>query len=150
MNKSQLADIMLADQLRWQARIDAENAPLAESRAALEDWTCERPLLRGIGMVGTGGTNRRYPHTAPRTRTVGVAAPAPDVASVNRLAAGDVEPTVLCYNINDPSNVTVRTVSDIRANGKSAKNRAPVAATARTVEAAAAHVQPTLRHDYNN
>lgn len=86
-----MADLLLADQTRWQARQDAENAPSETSRAALEDYSCERPLLRGMGMILPP---RKYPHAMPRTRIIGVAAPAPDADAIARLAACDVNATV--------------------------------------------------------
>lgn len=128
-----MADLLLADQARWQARQDAENAPTDTSRAAMDSYECETPLLRGIGMVGTSGANRRYPRPAPRTRAHGAATLPPTPEAAERLASGDVEATVLCYNVNDPENVTVRTVASFRASGDSAKNRAPVVAAPRTV-----------------
>lgn len=68
MTESQLTDILLADQARWQARQDEENAPLAESRAAMDTYECETPILRGIGMVMPP---RSYPNRQPRTRVTG-------------------------------------------------------------------------------
>lgn len=85
-----MADIMLADYERWLARQKDESAT-DDSRAAIADWHGETPLLRGIGMVIPPA---KYPNREPRTRSVGVAVPAPDAAAIARLASCDVNPTV--------------------------------------------------------
>ena len=137
-----MAARMIADHRRFMSRQAREDALLSnddESRAALEDWTCERPLLRGVGMVGTSGTNRRYPHATPRTRTHGAAAMPPTPGAAERLAAGDVEATVLCYHRDSPEDVTVRTVAEIRSGGKqstNSKNRAPLSRPSTVVDTA--------------
>jgi hypothetical protein len=144
-----MARTLIADHERFMSRQAREDALLSnddESRAALADWSCERPLLRGVGMVGTSGTNRRYPHATPRTRAHGAAALPPDAAAAERLAAGDVEATVLCYNASDPDNVTVRTVAEIRGSRESAKNRAPQSKASTVVDTA----RFTVDHDFNN
>lgn len=150
MQRDELIAIMLADHERYQTRQAREDAILAhdsESRAGLAEWSCERPLLRGIGMVGTSGANRRYPRQAPRARAHGAAAMPRTADEAELLASGQVEDTVLCYNVNDPSNVTVRTVREIRSNGRDTKNRAPVTSTP-------AQVADTARfstgHDFTN
>ena len=144
-----MAQIMIADHERHMSRQAREDALLShdeESRAGMADWSCERPLLRGIGMVGTSGMNRRYPHATPRTRAHGAAALPPDAEAAERLAAGDVEATVLCYNASDPDNATVRTVASFRG---SRRNRAPVSATpAQVVDTAS--IGPVHGHNFND
>lgn len=78
----------------------------------------------------------------------------PNAECAERLARGEVEPTVLCYHRDSPENATVRTVAEIRGSRKSAKNRAPVepllVAKTSTVDAARQDVQPQMRHDFNS
>lgn len=120
MNRDELIAIMVADHERYRSRQAIEDAILSndsESRAALPDWSCERPLIKGLGSVTPP---RKYPNRAPRSRTHGAAAMPRTPSEHEQLASGDLEPTVLCYNVNDPENVTVRTVREIRS-----KDRAP-------------------------
>jgi hypothetical protein len=138
---------MVGDHMRRMSRQQREDAILShdsESRAGLADWSMERPLLRGVGMVGTSGTNRRYPHAKPRSRAHGAAAMPPTPEAAELLASGNVESTVLC--IAQDGTETIRTVAEIRSRGKNPKNRAPVAATARTVDTA----RVNHHHDFNS
>src|ERR1700760_2655282 len=112
---------LLTRQREWQAEQDSLLAATDDSRAAMDSYECERPILRGIGMVGTSGTNRSYPRQAPRARAHGAAAMPPNAEAAELLAAGHVEATVLC--IDADGNETVRTVAEIRG---SRKNRARV------------------------
>jgi hypothetical protein len=133
LTEQQQREILLADHARYMSRQQREDALLSNdptSRAALEDWTCERPLLKGLGSVTPP---RKYPNREPRTRVHGAAAMPRNAEDAENLAAGNIEATVLCYNANDPSNVTVRTVAEIRGRRESRKNRATVS-NVRTVE----------------
>lgn len=141
LSKQEQADILLSDFARWSERQQAENAPTDTSRAALADWTCERPLLRGIGMVGTSGTNRRYPKPPKRERAHGAAAMPPDADSAERLASGDIEATVLVTHADGTS--VVRTVASFRKTGKRTKVTQAAAATPDTARF-------THGHDFNS
>ena len=153
LTSDQQREIMLADHARYMSRQQREDALLSnsdDSRASMDSYECETPLLRGIGIAGTSRPAtkhaKRFKPATPRTRAHGAAAMPPDAAAAERLAAGDVESTVLCYNAADPMNFTVRTVADIRSKGKNAKNRAPLAATPRTVDTA----RFSTGHDFNS
>lgn len=143
--------LLLADQHRRWTRQQREDALLSndsESRAAIEDWHLETPLLRGTGLIPQNPARTKTPNRQPRSRAHGAAAMPQNADQAARLAAGDVEPTVLCYNLNSPDNVEIRTVASFRGSRDSAKNRAPVT-VARTVDTARDSVQPSMRHDYN-
>jgi hypothetical protein len=134
-----MADILLADYERWLKRQRAEsNDP--ESRAALDDWSCETPLLKGLGMVIPP---RKYPNRQPRTRTVGVAAPAllGDSDAIHRLASCDVNPTVRV--IHSDGSEEILPTSTFKRNRKSRLSvRKPATVEPPTHRTTAADLKP--------
>lgn len=143
MDRDDLIRIMLADHQRYQTRQAREDMVLAHdstSRAALEDWTCERPLLRGIGSVTPP---RKYPNRQPRARAHGAAAMPRTAEQAELLASGQVEDTVLC--IAPDGTETIRSVREIRSNGRTTKNRAAVSTPAQQADTA----RFSTGHDFN-
>jgi hypothetical protein len=138
-HEDRMRKIMLDDAKRHISRREREDMVLSNdptSRAALADWTCETPLKRGSGLIPLSDTRRKTPRRAPRTVSHGAAAMPPNAQAAARLAAGDVDATVLCYTRNPDGSTTeptVRNVSDFRTS-KTRKTRTttPDAPTHRT------------------